>query len=540
MKIIFITIAILLTTLAAAQEIEKTTADWFPLPDVWNVHIDSGAYNVEALDLNKDGYKDVIVSNFFDTWVYYGESPYLQHTTVDMKYKGRMLAICDFNGDGYQDLIAMNYTNYDTIRKDWDGNIIFYWGSDTATIAIDTTYDYAIPIPVLYPQSTYFAYGFKSWGVRTGDLNNDGKDDIVISEYRTDFSELGRLYLYLGRDNPIDSADYIVEGITIQYVCYKRDYGKFFDIGDINGDGIDDLLISYSHRTPKPGSQDSLEVLDIYYGGSSFTFIENTPSKRYESQVNYSTKEAGWFVKTFSVDDINGDGIDDVVVGRGLIDPDPIRTTIHYGKVGGIDTIPSIIFTHDGEYGNCSGSESIQIGDYNDDGYKDFILNAGACFSVKLGGAKVSSTNKYGIRCFAVGSGDCKQAKSLEDVNNDGDEEFVTAGGYVYLFLGDKLVQPGIILEESKLIDYKLFQNYPNPFNPVTVISYQLPVVSDVRITLYNTLGQQRKVLLTEEKNTGNYEIEINANELMLSSGVYFVEMTANNFKDIIKISLIK
>ncbi|MBN2572883.1 MAG: T9SS type A sorting domain-containing protein [Ignavibacteriales bacterium] len=486
--------------------------------------------------MNKDGYKDVIVSNFFDTWVYYGESPYLQHTTVDMKYKGRMLAICDYNGDGYEDMIAMHYTNYDTLKDDWDGNIIFYWGSDTASIAIDTTYDYAIPIPTYAPQHKYFSYGYKSWGVRTGDLNDDGKDDIVISEYKNTWSELGKIYIYLGNEIPSDTAIWTIEGDNTN-LRNKMNYGKFFDIGDINADGIKDLLISYSHK-PVSYSGDSLEVLDIFYGGSGFEFGEGKQSLRYESRVNYSTKEAGWFVKTFSVDDINGDGIDDVVVGRGLIDPDPIRTTIHYGKLGGIDTIPSIIFTHDEEYGNCSGSESIQIGDYNADGYKDFIFNSVSCISVKIGGPKVSSSNKYGIRCFA--NGGCHSAVSVGDYNGDGDEEFVTAGGYVYFFLGDKLVQPGIILEESELIDYKLFQNYPNPFNPVTVVSYQLPVVSDVRITLYNTLGQQIKVLLNEEKNSGNYEIEINANELKLSSGVYFVEMIANEYKDTIKINLIK
>jgi hypothetical protein len=51
---------------------------------------------------------------------------------------------------------------------------------------------------------------------------------------------------------------------------------------------------------------------------------------------------------------------------------------------------------------------------------------------------------------------------------------------------------------------YALCQNYPNPFNPTTVVSFQLPAVSDVRLVVYDVLGNQVAVLMNERKPPGS------------------------------------
>jgi photosystem II stability/assembly factor-like uncharacterized protein len=75
---------------------------------------------------------------------------------------------------------------------------------------------------------------------------------------------------------------------------------------------------------------------------------------------------------------------------------------------------------------------------------------------------------------------------------------------------------------------FDLFQNYPNPFNPTTKISYQIPTSENVKITVYDLLGNEVAELVNENKNVGNYEVEFKANNL--SSGVYFYQITAGNF----------
>jgi hypothetical protein len=64
-----------------------------------------------------------------------------------------------------------------------------------------------------------------------------------------------------------------------------------------------------------------------------------------------------------------------------------------------------------------------------------------------------------------------------------------------------------------------LDQNYPNPFNPTTVIRYELPAVSDVRLALYDLLGREVAVLVNEEQVSGVHEVRFDASGL--ASGVY-------------------
>lgn len=66
---------------------------------------------------------------------------------------------------------------------------------------------------------------------------------------------------------------------------------------------------------------------------------------------------------------------------------------------------------------------------------------------------------------------------------------------------------------------YFLLQNYPNPFNPATVVTYQLPVASRVRLAVYDLLGREISVLLDEVKPAGVNSIRFSAANL--TSGTY-------------------
>ncbi|MBI3189881.1 MAG: T9SS type A sorting domain-containing protein, partial [Ignavibacteriales bacterium] len=85
---------------------------------------------------------------------------------------------------------------------------------------------------------------------------------------------------------------------------------------------------------------------------------------------------------------------------------------------------------------------------------------------------------------------------------------------------------------------FMLYQNFPNPFNPTTVISYQLPVDSWVRLKVYNMLGQEVATLMDEVQDAGYKRVEWNAERL--PSGVYFSRMIAGEFKDTKKLILMR
>jgi predicted lipoprotein with Yx(FWY)xxD motif len=86
--------------------------------------------------------------------------------------------------------------------------------------------------------------------------------------------------------------------------------------------------------------------------------------------------------------------------------------------------------------------------------------------------------------------------------------------------------------------EFTLSQNYPNPFNPVTVISYQLAKASNVKLTIYDALGQNVSILIDQSQNAGNYNIEWDASAY--PSGVYFYRLEAESFVSNKKMILIK
>jgi len=76
---------------------------------------------------------------------------------------------------------------------------------------------------------------------------------------------------------------------------------------------------------------------------------------------------------------------------------------------------------------------------------------------------------------------------------------------------------------------FKLSQNYPNPFNAKTVISYQLPVISKVELSIYNILGQKVKKLVSEKQKAGLHTVEWDAGEF--ASGIYIYQLKAEGQK---------
>ena len=81
--------------------------------------------------------------------------------------------------------------------------------------------------------------------------------------------------------------------------------------------------------------------------------------------------------------------------------------------------------------------------------------------------------------------------------------------------------------------EFKLHDNYPNPFNPATVIKYDLPKSSHVKITVYDILGKEVGILVNQDKTAGFYEIKWDARNY--ASGAYFYKMETDSYTEIKK-----
>ncbi|MBZ0178740.1 MAG: T9SS type A sorting domain-containing protein [Melioribacteraceae bacterium] len=119
------------------------------------------------------------------------------------------------------------------------------------------------------------------------------------------------------------------------------------------------------------------------------------------------------------------------------------------------------------------------------------------------------------------------------------DENTAYAGGDSGLLI--KTTSGGITDIISKPIypaTHKLNGNYPNPFNPSTKIRYEIAKGSNVKLTVFDILGNKIKTLVDDFRNIGKYEIEFNAQEL--STGVYIYQLKVNDFTESKKMILVK
>ncbi|MDH3269484.1 MAG: T9SS type A sorting domain-containing protein [Ignavibacteria bacterium] len=145
---------------------------------------------------------------------------------------------------------------------------------------------------------------------------------------------------------------------------------------------------------------------------------------------------------------------------------------------------------------------------------------------------------------FVPGFGTTTEPKSYSFI-----DDYVSTGNYKYRL---RQIDLDGIFEYSNEIEveidftpkeFVLYQNYPNPFNPNTVISYQLPVSSNVTLKIYDVLGNEVAILVNEEKQPGVYEVEFNCHSdegQNLSSGFYFYQLKAEGFVQTKKMILLR
>lgn len=139
---------------------------------------------------------------------------------------------------------------------------------------------------------------------------------------------------------------------------------------------------------------------------------------------------------------------------------------------------------------------------------------------------------------FVNGKGNSNSPKNYIFEDKD-----INSGKYFYRL---KQIDNDGKFEYSKVIEvkiegknqYELSQNYPNPFNPVTSISYNLTKADNVKLIVYNLLGQEIKILENGYKEAGTYTIEFDASQL--ESGMYIYKLETGSFSQTRKMILLR
>lgn len=150
------------------------------------------------------------------------------------------------------------------------------------------------------------------------------------------------------------------------------------------------------------------------------------------------------------------------------------------------------------------------------------------------------SFNKSGWTSAATLAGSGTTAEPRSYIYTD---KNLAPGSYRYRLIqtdynGEEKIYPLDQEYEIGVTSYSLEQNYPNPFNPATTITYSIPFSGHVTVAVYDITGKKIRDLVNKATEAGRHTIEFSGEEL--SSGIYFVRMTAGEYSSIIKMTMLK
>jgi hypothetical protein len=208
---------------------------------------------------------------------------------------------------------------------------------------------------------------------------------------------------------------------------------------------------------------------------------------------------------------------------------DTVWTARYNGEANGSDTAFAIAFSRNYNALYVTGASSSDTIPGRED---VFTIRYDLTTGVKLGWSRYNSPDN---------STDVGKSLSVDTNNN------VFVAGYTqrvttsYDWLTEKF-ERGVIavnqISEKVPENYRLYQNFPNPFNPTTFIKFDVAKPSLIKLIVYDILGRQAALLVNEFLRTGTYEVEFG--NPMLSSGVYFYELSAGDFRQSRKMILTK
>ncbi len=370
-------------------------------------------------DVDGDGYDDLLVGATGGpdgyAYLYSGSVDGLVTTaaaalagpTGTSGFGSGVAAAGDVNGDGYADVLVRAFSSVDSL-----GYVYVFHGGPTglATTASATL-----------AGGGGLGYGSSISGA--GDIDADGYDDIVVGAWTSGAD------VYLGSAGGIATT----ATATIDDDTWGGSFGYVaVGVGDVNGDGYDDVLIT----APWVGSKDGKAYL---FRGTA-TGLGTSPITTFE--VNGVSDVFGYTASPAG--DVNGDGYDDVMIAG------PFGSAGVYVYAGGSSGLDTVALTNLGEVGSSGfGLGMAALGDIDKDGYDDVVVGAplttgaaGAAW-VYLGDAGGVATTAVAAFLGSAASDELGAGVAgAGDINGDGYPDLAVAAegygttGQVSVYLG--------------------------------------------------------------------------------------------------------
>jgi MYXO-CTERM domain-containing protein len=347
----------------------------------------SSVLDVDSLDcagdVDGDGYEDVILGDFDlgSAELMYGGSAGLSSAWTQSsssgvpKYGSQVLGLGDVNGDGYDD-VAVGHKAYGYVE-------LFLGASGGLGSSPDQTYVGSLP-------------GHSQQIAALGDVNGDGVDDLGLLEpkygvYGT--KALGQVTVHLGASGgPSTTADASYQGDPSVGI------GELAGVGDVDGDGYDDLGIG----------MDGI-FAGVLTGAASLSL---TLDHEWEAEDWYD--DLG---DSLAGGDFDGDGFGDLVYA--LQDGD---LGVSFGGSAGIGQTPDELLAA-ADFGVSSLTEDLfGLGDLDGDGYDDLLVFDATSLLVVFGGSTLGgSTQSFSSTTPSITSWTSEKGREAQAGDFDGD-----------------------------------------------------------------------------------------------------------------------
>ncbi len=461
------------------------------------------------------------------------------------------------SGDSFKFAYTINFDNHfkmvysDVPITNWNPGTL--WGDTLEVIPIKGKADYLIPIiadPMLLNGHTY-SINFLQDPITTQcvwQLKDSTTNDLKLSN-----SPISPDELY---PHPV------IDGILWKMVAPKPDFSNFEVVANANGplipsEGAAADFAGFPSLQPTDAQQVGparwlIHTADNGNRGSYLAFIDRTTRYGtlwteiipYDFEIRF-TASGGWTYDYYNSEKYFHVPFELWNIGIGT----PDETSDDYRLVPWLlDDDSSVTFNMGGPTAKNAGTYDHSVSGGENDPYTDWIYWQRPA-NTSPGQAGYLSAEAEMIAGTYDGARETEIMVRMVLINWNGDIGAAPSGDYnqllpengtIFRITTTKPNLPGDLLVVNSLINsvtdknlpttFSLHQNYPNPFNPITKIEYGLPVTSNVKLRIYNILGQEVIKLVDEIQEPGFKIVQwnsINNYGNSVASGIYFYRLEA-------------
>jgi len=482
-----------------------------------------------------------------DTTLYANKFRFWQRVNIVNDFEG-IVFVDDLNKNGLLELYGLTEINWpfggqvDILEQDPTGKFKRVFSYDTTSIFVQGIGDingngikevhlrttdtlngkfYKADSLGELPTKFDFVFYFQPIGqindLTFGDFDKDGKTDCIFIDWPT---------VYIAKYD--SSLNNFVQSFYFQ--IQPNDAQGGFAVGDFDQDGKTEIVFGTALKM--------VYVIEAK-GENEYQVVWLGDAPTYNAYMITST------------DDIDGNGKPEFWIG-GQDHLTGISTFWAYESDGQNNYIP--VASIELRYLVSLNTNYLQASDIDNDGKEELIINIGNYLLViKFTG----QPDQHNYEIYYAKIGELTeptanfQPATVYDLNDDGRKDilipmdkYVNPNTIVFSYI---LVQDSITSVDEKTSandnNFLLRLNYPNPFNSVTRIEFLLGKSENTTIKVYNSLGKEITTLVNEYLPSGKQAITWDGkdnNGNTVSSGVYFIQMTAGVYRQTIKAVLLK